>query len=973
MKGPVEGPATRGELAAMLRAARAVAAVREPVRSQRFACAALAAACVATAVFSEQIVGFPHGSTVSAFLFARNGDLPRGNNEESEMSKLRSMVVGSALAIASVASAQNAVEWRVADGGNGHWYQLYRQSTPLGWHDAFNLAQAASSHLCTLTSAAEDAWVRSHIVAPGGIPSPQSGPWIGATCEGNKWGAWRWTTGETWSYTVWAGSEPNNGGGQEFYVQMYQGGNLDWNDNQEDGRGTEFSAVFEWSADCNNDGIVDYGQILAGALADANQNNIPDACEACGLSWAPSGDSLPVPTQADNWYGAGGQFIDANGDGIKDIVFACSPLQSRLGLGDGRFGPVIVSEPFGWFAGYCVADLNGDSLDDFVSYDYFAGRDRVMISLGDGRFAQSQALVTGSYAAPCRAADMDGDGDIDIVGGTEIEGYLRIFRNLGNGTFDTGVTIGNMGAYHREMELVDLDGDGDRDIVVQNEWVYQTIRILRNDGNMSFTQVATLAYPGGLLYLVPLDYDNDGDIDLIGSTILGDVRVYRKESKGFSFTTVTLGNYSNRALWLDLNDFDHDGIADLFLGDDNRFGFMRGRSTGGFETPVWISVPNKDRFFLVDLNGDGEMDVATGKQTPTSLGTIDFLVQTCRSMFVPQDFPTIQAAIDAVPAGAQRTVQVAAGTYHESFALNGKDVIVRGAANNTTILDGTGLTTSIARFTGGEPATAGVENLVFRNGIVGSRFTPKSTFTIGGALYGVNSAAAIRNCRFEQNIADFGGGVYLLRCAMNVVDSDFAGNTARDEGGGMQVYETTGVVSGCDFTQNLSGIAGPGSGSGFKAVGAHAAGETVLLTGCTFAGGISAVSGSAVEYYENTVSVPGILRLTGCTITGNSSGLNAGGLRVIGRMYSCVLTGGTAICSNTTSNVDGPYLIEGSVTVCDCLADFTHDGVVNGADLGNLLSNWGLTLPSGAGDVNHDGIVNGPDLAILLGSWGPCQ
>lgn len=155
-----------------------------------------------------------------------------------------------------------------------------------------------------------------------------------------------------------------------------------------------------------------------------------------------------------------------------------------------------------------------------------------------------------------------------------------------------------MGAYHREMELVDLDGDGDRDIVVQNEWVYQTIRILRNDGNMSFTQVATLAYPGGLLNLVPLDYDNDGDVDLIGSTILGDVRVYRKESKGFSFTTVTLGNYSNRALWLDLNDFDHDGIADLFLGDDNRFGFMRGRLTGGFETPVWISVPNKDRFSL---------------------------------------------------------------------------------------------------------------------------------------------------------------------------------------------------------------------------------------------------------------------------------------------------------------------------------------------------------------------------------------
>jgi hypothetical protein len=94
---------------------------------------------------------------------------------------------------------------------------------------------------------------------------------------------------------------------------------------------------------------------------------------------------------------------------------------------------------------------------------------------------------------------------------------------------------------------------------------------------------------------------------------------------------------------------------------------------------------------------------------------------------------------------------------------------------------------------------------------------------------------------------------------------------------------------------------------------------------------------------------------------------------VIGGMYSCVLSGGTSICFNTTSNVDGPYLIEGSATVCDCLADLTHDGAVNGGDLGVLLSSWGLTLPSGAGDVNHDGVVNAADLGALLSSWGACQ
>ncbi|MBM4224887.1 MAG: hypothetical protein FJ167_08870 [Gammaproteobacteria bacterium] len=390
-------------------------------------------------------------------------------------------------------------------------------------------------------------------------------------------------------------------------------------------------ALIEWSADCNNDGIVDYGQILSGQLADANANGVPDVCEVCANPWLPIGDSLAVPTQADAWYGPGAQFLDANGDGLKDVVFASQPLQCRLGLGGGRFGPTIVSEPLGWFGGYCVADFNTDGRDDFVSYDYFAGRDRVMLSLGDGRFAQSQALVTGNYATPCRAGDMDGDGDLDIVGGTELEGYLRIFRNNGAGLFDAGVTIGGMGEYHREMELADLDGDGDLDIVVQNEWIYQTIRILRNDGGMVFTQMAALSYPGGALNLVVTDYDRDGDVDIVASTQLGDLRVYSKNPQGLTYTQIDLGSYSNRSLGLELFDYDSDGLKDLFMADNNRFGIARSKPIGGFEPPLWQAVPNKDRFTLVDIDADGSMNVAAGKQTPQSLGTIDFLSQGCNT------------------------------------------------------------------------------------------------------------------------------------------------------------------------------------------------------------------------------------------------------------------------------------------------------------------------------------------------------
>jgi hypothetical protein len=33
------------------------------------------------------------------------------------------------------------------------------------------------------------------------------------------------------------------------------------------------------TADCNNDGIVDYGQILTGQLADLDSNGVPDICQ----------------------------------------------------------------------------------------------------------------------------------------------------------------------------------------------------------------------------------------------------------------------------------------------------------------------------------------------------------------------------------------------------------------------------------------------------------------------------------------------------------------------------------------------------------------------------------------------------------------------------------------------------------------------------------------------------------------------
>ena len=50
-------------------------------------------------------------------------------------------------------------------------------------------------------------------------------------------------------------------------------------------------------------------------------------------------------------------------------------------------------------------------------------------------------------------------------------------------------------------------------------------------------------------------------------------------------------------------------------------------------------------------------------------------------------------------------------------------------------------------------------------------------------------------------------------------------------------------------------------------------------------------------------------------------------------------------------------------------ADLNGDGVVNGADVGLLLAEWGPCSGCPA-DLNGDGLVNGADFGLLLATWG---
>ena len=190
-------------------------------------------------------------------------------------------IVLTALCVGSSALAQStqAVEWKVSDGGNGHWYEV-----PAGqgtWPEMRDRAVARHGHLATVTSAAEWAWLKDNL--------PVAGTFVGAYQDSTvpdysePSGGWRWVNGEPFVLSA----------GQSFldldnfcasqHVLWFHPNNKHLDDIQ-DGIVSSCDSysrtmLIEWDVDCNGDGIVDYGQILSGQLDDDNGDGIPDVCQ----------------------------------------------------------------------------------------------------------------------------------------------------------------------------------------------------------------------------------------------------------------------------------------------------------------------------------------------------------------------------------------------------------------------------------------------------------------------------------------------------------------------------------------------------------------------------------------------------------------------------------------------------------------------------------------------------------------------
>jgi hypothetical protein len=231
--------------------------------------------------------GMFRGSLRGAGAFARHGSAGDVQMKIQTAASVAAFVVA-----AAGAQAQQAVQWRVEDGGNGHWYGAVMEGRD--WNAAESNARSIGGHLVTITSMQENAFLVSL-----GLPWTPSLNLIAYWTGGRKPAAgqpFAWISGEPWDYSNFDASERNGCCGTDVRFVVFRthpGSEGRWDDTSVNGNMDQYPqrSIVEWSADCNSDGIVDYGQCRDGTLPDYDGDNVPDCCEQ-GVDCAAGGAGI---------------------------------------------------------------------------------------------------------------------------------------------------------------------------------------------------------------------------------------------------------------------------------------------------------------------------------------------------------------------------------------------------------------------------------------------------------------------------------------------------------------------------------------------------------------------------------------------------------------------------------------------------------------------------------------------------------
>jgi tetratricopeptide (TPR) repeat protein len=273
--------------------------------------------------------------------------------------------------------------------------------------------------------------------------------------------------------------------------------------------------------------------------------------------------------------------------------------------------PAAASKSGSFTGGACMLDVTGSGAMDLVLMQSGEHALAVLHRNANGSFESvdmdAAGLKVSGHGVGCAVGDYDGDGLNDLA--VALEDGLVLFRNLGKGKFENATAEAGLAARNRPSGLtfVDFDHDGDLDLLVTGAALKagDSANVLwRNNGNKTFsewTEPTGLGGSGKTAAAILTDFNNDRAVDL---AITGD------GPSPLIYVNPREGKYPTQPLYNDAKLPASEGIAVL---DYNKDGWMDIAVThaGAPGLTLWRNVEAADhvsrRFERVALPLDGAL------------------------------------------------------------------------------------------------------------------------------------------------------------------------------------------------------------------------------------------------------------------------------------------------------------------------------------------------------------------------------
>ncbi|MEY2714771.1 MAG: hypothetical protein RIT24_1114 [Planctomycetota bacterium] len=224
------------------------------------------------------------------------------------------------------------------------------------------------------------------------------------------------------------------------------------------------------------------------------------------------------------------------------------------------------------------------------------GRPRLFINGGTGFFTDATLTqfpsTNLSEQMDCVFGDIDNDLDLDFHVATRASAAnsSQLWINNGAGTFARLATfVTDATAY--SYDFGDIEGDGDLDLIGVNAGATNTELLLRNNGaGTSWTAVNAQISPNPTVDDNDsrfIDFDNDGDLDLLVAALGGADRIYRNNGTG-TFTQVTTGilpSIVDSSLDVKVGDVTGDGKPDIITAQGE---------SGAFQNRIYVNTGPAD-------------------------------------------------------------------------------------------------------------------------------------------------------------------------------------------------------------------------------------------------------------------------------------------------------------------------------------------------------------------------------------------